>query len=186
MYSPSVEKIAAALDRPLVLVGMMGAGKSTVGRRLAKRLGLPFVDSDSEIEHAAGGASAADVFLRYGEDDYRDGEKRIVARLVDGDIKVIATGGGAYVDPDTRALLNEKTITIWLDAPIDVLDERTGRRNTRPTLRGPGRRDKILALDAERRAAYAQAHIHVKSSNSGHGDVISQILAKLGERLDGR
>ena len=88
--------------------------------------------------------------------------------------------------PDTRALLNEKTITIWLDAPIDVLDERTGRRNTRPTLRGPGRRDKILALDAERRAAYAQAHIHVKSSNSGHGDVISQILAKLGERLDGR
>jgi len=178
-----VEKIAAALDRPLVLVGMMGAGKSTVGRRLAKRLGLPFVDSDSEIEHAAGGASAADVFLQYGEDDYRDGEKRIVARLVDGDIKVIATGGGAYVDPDTRALLNRKAITIWLDAPIDVLDERTGRRNTRPTLRGPGRRDKIVALDAERRNAYAQAHIHVRSSSSGHSDVISQILKALEQRI---
>ena len=179
----SVEKIAAALDRPIVLVGMMGAGKSTVGRRLAKRLGLPFVDSDSEIESAAGGSTAADVFLRYGEDDYRDGEKRVVARLVDGMVKVIATGGGAFVDPDTRLMLNEKTITVWLDAPVDVLDERTGRRNTRPTLRGPGRRDKIVALDAERRRAYAEAHIHVHSGNGGHGDVISQILSALEQRL---
>ncbi|MEO7635894.1 MAG: shikimate kinase, partial [Sphingomicrobium sp.] len=114
------------LDRPVVLVGLMGVGKSTVGRRLAKRLGLPFVDSDSEIEGAAG-LSAAEVFERYGEKDFRDGERRLVARLIEGAVRVIATGGGAYVDPRTRELLNSRAITIWLDAPIEVLAERTAR-----------------------------------------------------------
>src|SRR5574338_1129259 len=128
--------VTKRLDRPLVLVGLMGVGKSTVGRRLARRLGLPFVDSDAEIEDAAG-LSAAEVYERYGESDFRDGERRLVARLIEGDAGVIATGGGAYVDPRTRELLNSRAITVWLDAPIDILAERTSRRNTRPLLRTP-------------------------------------------------
>src|SRR3569833_3085569 len=123
--------LAKRLDRPIVLGGLMGVGKSTVGRRLAKRLGLPFVDSDSAIEDAAG-FSAAEVFERYGEEDFRDGERRLVARLVEGDVRVIATGGGAYVDPRTRQLLNERAITVWLDAPDKELTERTDPRHTRP------------------------------------------------------
>src|SRR5215207_7624147 len=134
----------------------MGVGKSTVGRRLAKRLGLPFVDSDSAIEDAAGGASAAEVFERYGEDDYRDGERRLVARLVDGERRVIATGGGAFVDPRTRKLLKERAITIWLDAPVDVLAERTGRRDTRPLLRNGDREGTLQRLSTERGPAYSK------------------------------
>src|SRR5919112_2850558 len=122
------------LDRPVVLVGLMGVGKSTVGRRLARRLGLAFIDSDAAIEDAAG-YTPAEVFERYGEQDFRDGERRLVARLVDGEVRVIATGGGAFVDARTRELLNDRAITVWLDAPVEVLAERTGRRNTRPLLR---------------------------------------------------
>ena len=129
-----MEKLSERLDRPIVLVGLMGAGKSTVGKRLARRLGLPFVDSDSAIEDAAG-YSAAEVYERFGEKDFRDGERRLVARLVEGSVGVIATGGGAFVDPRTRQLLNERAITIWLDAPVDILRERTARRDTRPLLR---------------------------------------------------
>ena len=121
--------LAKRLDRPVVLVGLMGVGKSTVGRRLAVRLGVPFVDSDEEIEDAAG-YSAAEIFERFGERDFRDGERRLVARLVEGEIRVIATGGGAFVDANTRRLLNERAITVWLDAPVDILAERTARRDT--------------------------------------------------------
>src|SRR3982750_2090111 len=126
--------VAKRLDRPLVLVGLMGVGKSTVGRRLAKRLGLPFVDSDSAIEDAAG-YSPAEMYERFGEADFRDGERRLVARLIDGEISVIATGGGVFIDPRTRKLLNERANTIWLDAPVDVLADRTSHRDTRPLLR---------------------------------------------------
>ena len=129
-----MQKLTDRLDRPIVLVGLMGVGKSTVGRRLAKRLGLPFVDSDSEIEDAVG-LPAGEVFERYGEKDYRDGERRLVARLIDGEVRVIATGGGVFVDPATRELLKKQAITVWLDAPVDVLAERTSRRDTRPLLR---------------------------------------------------
>ncbi len=161
----------------------MGAGKSTIGRRLARRLGLPFVDSDTAIGDAAGGASAAEVFERYGEDDFRDGERRLVARLVEGDIRVIATGGGAYVDPSTRKLLNERAITIWLDAPVDVLVERTGRRDTRPLLRGGDRAATLERLADERRHSYAEAHIHVTSGAGGHGEVVNAIIRELDEWL---
>src|SRR2546430_17740660 len=122
--------LSKRLDRPVVLVGLMGVGKSTVGRRLARRLGLSFVDSDAEIEGAAG-YPAAEVFERYGERDFRDGERRLVARLVEGEIRVIATGGGAYVDPSTRQLLNERAITVWLDAPVEIPAQRASRRGTR-------------------------------------------------------
>ena len=174
--------LAKRLDRPVVLVGLMGVGKSTVGRRLARRLGLPFVDSDSAIEDASG-YSAAEVFERFGEADFRDGERRLVARLVEGDVRVIATGGGAYVDPRTRHLLNERAITIWLDAPVDVLAERTSRRNTRPLLRTRDPKATLEQLSEERRPSYAEAHIHVKSGTGAHSDVVETIVRELEEYL---
>lgn len=171
-------RLAERLDRPIVLVGLMGAGKSTVGRRLAKRLGLPFVDSDDAIEDAAG-FSAAEVFERYGEADFRDGERRLVARLMDGDVRVIATGGGAYVDPRTRQLLNERSITIWLDAPVDILADRTGRRDTRPLLRNGDRKGTLERLAEQRGPAYAEAHIRVLSGQGAHKDVVDSIVKAL-------
>ena len=172
------------LDRPVVLVGLMGVGKSTVGRRLARRLGVPFVDSDSAIEDASG-FSAAEVFERFGERDFRDGERRLVARLVEGEIRVIATGGGAFVDPRTRELLNERAITVWLDAPVDILTERTGRRDTRPLLRTDDPRGTLARLSEERRPSYAEAHIHIKSGDGAHRDVVDSIVAALESFLDG-
>jgi len=181
-------ELGRRLDRPVVLVGLMGVGKSTVGRRLAKRLGLSFVDSDAEIEGAAG-YPAAEVFERYGERDFRDGERRLVARLVEGDVRVIATGGGAFVDPNTRQLLNERAITIWLDAPVDILAERTARRDTRAQLRDGDPKSVLRKLDEERRPSYAEAHIHVKSGDGAHHDVVDAIVraleAYLGNSGDG-
>lgn len=181
----SVTDLASRLDRPVVLVGLMGVGKSTVGRRLAKRLGLAFVDSDSEIEESSG-YSAAEVFERFGEQDFRDGERRLVARLVSGEVRVIATGGGAYVDPRTRELLNDRAITVWLDASVDILAERTARRNTRPLLRNPDPKGTLERLSEERRPSYAEAHIHVRSGDGAHRDVVDSIIKALGDFLDGR
>ena len=160
-------RLAERLDRPIVLVGLMGAGKST-----------PFVDSDDAIEDAAG-FSAAEVFERYGEADFRDGERRLVARLMDGDVRVIATGGGAYVDPRTRQLLNERSITIWLDAPVDILADRTGRRDTRPLLRNGDRKGTLERLAEQRGPAYAEAHIRVLSGQGAHKDVVDSIVKAL-------
>ena len=174
--------LAKRLDRPVVLVGLMGVGKSTVGRRLARRLGLPFVDSDAEIEDAAG-CSAAEVFERFGEQDFRDGERRLVARLVDGAVRVIATGGGAYVDPNTRRLLNERAITVWLDAPVQILAERTSHRNTRPLLRNGDPKAVLQKLSDERRPSYEQAHIHVRSGDGAHSDVVDAIVLALEQHL---
>lgn len=175
---PPVSDLAKRLNRPVVLVGLMGVGKSTVGRRLAKRLGLPFVDSDAEIEDAAG-LSAAEVFERYGEHDFRDGERRLVARLIEGDVRVIATGGGAYVDSRTRQLLNDRAITVWLDAPVDILTERTSRRDTRAQLRNQDRKATLERLSNERRNSYEEAHIHVKSGDGAHKEVVEAIVSAL-------
>ena len=175
--------LAKRLDRPVVLVGLMGVGKSTVGRRLAVRLGVPFVDSDEEIEDAAG-YSAAEIFERFGERDFRDGERRLVARLVEGEIRVIATGGGAFVDANTRRLLNERAITVWLDAPVDILAERTARRDTRPLLRNGDPKAVLQKLAEERRPSYAEAHIHVKSGGGAHQDVVEAIVSALEAYLD--
>ena len=173
------------LDRPVVLVGLMGVGKSTVGRRLAKRLGLSFVDSDAEIEDAAG-YPAAEIFERFGERDFRDGERRLVARLIEGDIRVIATGGGAYVDPTTRKLLNERAITIWLDAPVEILAERTSRRDTRAQLRNGDPKAVLERLSQERRPSYEEAHIHVRSGDGAHSDVVEAIIQALEKHLQER
>jgi len=177
-----VHELAQHLDRPIVLVGLMGAGKSTVGRRLAQKLGLPFVDSDTAIEDASG-FSAAEVFERFGEEDFRDGERRLVARLIDGEVRVIATGGGVFVDPRTRDLLNTRAITVWLDAPIDILAERTSRRNTRPLLRNGDPKGTLERLAEERAPSYSSAHIHVKSGNGAHRDVVESIVKALEEHL---
>jgi shikimate kinase len=178
--------LAKRLDRPIVLVGLMGVGKSTVGRRLARRLGLPFVDSDAAIEDAAG-LSPAEVFERYGEQDFRDGERRLVARLVsEGDLQVIATGGGAFVDPRTRELLNARAVTVWLDAPVDILTERTSRRDTRAQLRNGDPKGTLERLASERRAAYEQAHIHVKSGVGAHREVVDAIVRALEEHVSRR
>jgi shikimate kinase len=177
-------KLSDRLDRPIVLVGLMGAGKSTVGKRLAKRLALPFVDSDDAIEDAAG-YSAAEMFERYGEADFRDGERRLVARLIDGSVRIIATGGGVFVDPRTRKLLNERAITIWLDAPLDTLAERTGRRDTRPLLRNGDRKDTLGKLSQSRGAAYAEAHIRVSSGNGAHREVVDSIITAVEDYLAG-
>jgi len=177
-----VTQLGNGLDRPVVLVGLMGVGKSTVGRRLARRLGLSFVDTDEEIEDAAG-YPAAEVFERFGEHDFRDGERRLVARLMQGDIRVIATGGGAYVDPRTRQLLNERAITVWLDAPVDILAERTSRRDTRAQLRNGDPKTVLQRLADERRPSYEEAHIHVKSGDGAHKDVVDAIIEALENRL---
>lgn len=160
----------------------MGAGKSTVGRRLARRLGLDFVDSDSEIEDAVG-LSAAEVFERFGEKDYRDGERRLVARLIDGTVRVIATGGGVFVDPQTRRLLKDRAITVWLDAPVDVLATRTSRRNTRPLLRNGDPKGTLERLAGEERPSYEEADIHVRSGDGSHAQVVDAIVSRLAEHL---
>jgi shikimate kinase len=178
-------ELAKHLDRPVVLVGLMGVGKSTVGRRLAKRLGLPFIDSDSAIEDASG-YSAAEVFERFGESDFRDGERRLVARLVEDEVRVIATGGGAYVDPRTRQLLNERAITVWLDAPVDILTERTSRRDTPAQLRHGNPKATLERLSEERRPSYEEAHIHIKSGDGAHKDVVDAIVQALEEHLANR
>jgi shikimate kinase len=173
-----VQKLTELIDRPIVLVGLMGAGKSTVGRRLAKRLGLPFIDSDVAIEEASG-SPTAELFERYGEQNFRDGERRLVARLVEGDVRVIATGGGAFNDPRTRQLLNERAITVWLDAPVDVLAERTLKRDNRPLLRNGDRVGTLNRLAEERRAFYQEAKIHIRSGAGAHNDVVEAIVAAL-------
>ena len=176
-------ELAKRLDRPIVLVGLMGAGKSTVGRRLARRLGIPFVDSDAAIEDAAG-LSPAEVFERYGEQNFRDGERRLVARLVDeGQVSVIATGGGAFIDPRTRELLNARAITVWLDAPVDILTERTSRRDTRAQLRNGDPKATLERLAEERRAAYEQPHLHIRSGSGAHKEVVEAIVRALDRHL---
>ena len=177
----SPDKIAALaqrIDRPIVLVGMMGVGKTSVGRRLAALLQLPFIDADDEIVQAAQ-MSIAEMFEQYGEAYFRNGERRVIARLVDGGRGVIATGGGAFVNPDTRAMILAKGIAVWLDSDIDALIERVGRNSNRPLLHGGDPREILTRLKAERESAYAQAPIHVKSGQGPHSRAVHQVLKEL-------
>lgn len=147
---------------------------------------MPFVDSDAAIEDAAG-LSPAEVFERYGEQDFRDGERRLVARLVDeGNVSVIATGGGAFIDPRTRELLNRRAITVWLDAPVDILTERTSRRDTRVQLRNADPKATLERLATERRESYEQAHLHIKSGSGAHREVVDAIVQALDQHLKDR
>ena len=170
---------AAWAGQPIVLVGLMGVGKTTVGRRLAHRLSLPFVDADHEIE-AAAGMSVAEIFERFGEPYFRDGERRVIRRLIDGRPKVIATGGGAFIDADTRALILAQTIAVWLDADPDILAERVRRRDTRPLLRGRDPRVVLADLARVRNPFYALASIHVGSQKAPHEATVTAILQAMG------
>jgi shikimate kinase len=162
--------------RSIVLVGMMGAGKSSIGRRLAGRLGIPFIDADAEIESAAG-MSIAEIFDRHGESYFRAGEKRVIARLLDNGPQVLATGGGSVMDEQTRALISTKGISIWLKADIDVLLKRTKRRSDRPLA------EKIKDLLPAREPFYAQADIVVQSRDEPHDNIVDEIMAQLTRRL---
>jgi shikimate kinase len=170
-----------AAGRRIVLVGLMGAGKTSVGRRLAKALGAPFVDADEEIV-AAAGMSIADIFETYGEPVFRDLERRVIARLLDGPPGVLALGGGAFVDPSTRARVKEKAVSIWLDADLDTLVERTSRkRATRPLLKDGDLRAKLARLLEERASCYAQADHRVESGARPPEEIAAAILQLLGE-----
>ena len=170
-------------DRSIVLVGLMGAGKSTVGRRLAARLGLAFADSDEEIERAAG-RTVSEIFEQFGESEFRDGERRVIARLVAGPPKVIATGGGAFMNENTRALILANCVAVWLDADIATLAERVSRRDTRPLVSGKDPYRVLRELAEKRNPYYALAHIHVRSETLPHDRAVEQILdglAKIAE-----
>ena len=166
--------------RPIVLVGLMGVGKSTVGKRLARRLGMEFVDSDSEIELAAD-HSIAEIFARFGEESFRDGERRVIARLLEGPPKVVATGGGAFMNDRTRALILEKTVAVWLDADVATLAERVSRRDTRPLLKDKDPFLLLRDLASARNPIYAQAHIHVRSQAMPHERAVQRIVDALAE-----
>lgn len=173
-----IKALAARLDRPVVLVGMMGVGKSTVGRKLATLLDLPFRDADDEIAEAAQ-MSVSEIFERFGEDYFRDGERRVIARLIENGPGIIATGGGAFVQPETRALILERGVAVWLDSDVDTLVERVRRKDTRPLLRGGDPREIVTKLKAEREPAYAEAPIHVASGAGPHGDTVMRIVREL-------
>ena len=173
-----ISAVMARIDRPLVLVGMMGVGKSTVGRKLAQTLAIPFADSDDEIVEAAQ-MTVSDLFDKYGEDYFRDGERRVIGRLLECGTGVIATGGGAFVQPDTRDLILDKGIAVWLDTDLDTLVERVTRKDTRPLLRGGNPREIVARLKAEREDAYARAPIHVTSEPGPHGETVNQIIGAL-------
>lgn len=171
--------------RSIVLVGLMGVGKTTIGRRLAKQLGLPFRDADAEIEKAAG-RSVKEIFQDFGENAFREGERKVIARLLEGSPIVLATGGGAWMDAETRVAVGASSaISIWLKADLDVLVKRTGKRNTRPLLAN-GDPEAILAeLMEKRNPVYAQADLHVDSCAGPHEvtvDKVMEVLAGFVER----
>jgi shikimate kinase len=168
--------VGALGRRSIVLVGMMGAGKSSIGRRLASRLGIPFVDADAEIESAAG-MTIPEIFDKHGEPYFRAGEARVIARLLDNGPQVLATGGGAVMDQSTRDLIHFKGISVWLKADLDVLMKRTKRRNDRPLA------EKIKELLPAREPLYALSDITVHSRDEPHDTIVDEIIAEISKHL---
>ena len=170
--------VAALGRRSIVLVGMMGAGKSSVGRKLASRLGLAFVDADSKIEEAAG-MSIPDIFETRGEAEFRSGEARVIARLLDGGPQVLATGGGAFMNSDTRTLIRTKAMSVWLKADFDVLMKRIKRRSDRPMLKTADPAATLKHLMDVRYPVYAEADVTVESREVVHETIVEEILDRL-------
>jgi shikimate kinase len=169
--------------RSIVLVGMMGVGKSSIGRRVAARLGVPFVDADMEIEKAAG-TSIADIFARHGEVSFRSGETRVIARLLDGGPQVLATGGGAVMNPETRAAIKAKGVSIWLNADADVLLRRISKRkHERPMLHTDDPAATLRQLLVEREPAYAEADLTVQSREVPHEAIVTEIIDAVADFL---
>jgi shikimate kinase len=169
---------AGRVKKSIALVGLMGAGKTTVGRRLAKRLRLPFADTDVEIE-AAAGLTVPEIFERFGEAHFRDGERRVIARLVEGPPRVIATGGGAFMNPETRTLILERCTAIWLDGDVALLAERASRSGHRPLLDKADPVASLRALAEIRNPIYAEAHLRVLSDQRRHEETVEEIVALL-------
>jgi len=173
---PELPIVRALGSRSIVLIGMMGAGKSSIGRRLATRLAIPFIDADTEIEIAAG-MTIPEIFQNHGEPYFRAGEARVIARLLDNGPCVLATGGGSVMDPHTRELIREKGISIWLNADLDVLMKRTKRRNDRPLV------EKLKELMPLREPFYAQSDIVVRSRDEPHDTIVDEIMDALAKHL---
>src|SRR5215471_16160042 len=181
--APYDAPLAAALGRhSIVLVGMMGAGKSSIGRRLAARLCIPFSDADAEIEEAAG-MSIADIFAAHGEPSFRSGEARVIARMLEHGPQVLATGGGAFINPQTRARIHEKGISVWLKADVDVLSRRLRRRSDRPLLRTADPTATLASLMAARNPIYGEANIVVMSRDVPHEVIVEEIVVALSREL---
>lgn len=169
------------LDKTLVLVGMMGAGKTSVGRRLAGILGVPFRDADVEIESAAG-CTINEIFERFGEPAFRSGERKVIARLLTDPPHVLAAGGGAFIDEETRQRIKERAVSIWLRAPLDLLIQRVLRKDTRPLLRNTDSKATLERLLREREPIYAEADIVIESDEGPHDVVVKRIVAALEDR----
>jgi shikimate kinase len=183
MTADSDAQLLTALgSRALVLVGMMGAGKSSIGRKLAQRLNLPFVDADTEIERAAS-MSITDIFAKHGEPYFRAGEARVIARLLDGGPQVLATGGGAFMNPQSREAIRVKGVSVWLKADYDVLMKRIKRRNDRPMLKTEDPGETLRQLMQERDPVYAEADVTVHSRDVPHELIIGEIIAVVAQRL---
>lgn len=170
----------ARLSKPLVLIGLMGAGKSTVGARLAHNLNLPFVDSDIEIAEAAG-CSVSDIFEMYGEEIFRDLEHRVIKRLLSTKNHVVATGGGSYIQPHIRELIQRKAYTVWLRAELPVLLERVNRRDTRPLLAKGDKQQILDRLIQERYPIYAEADLVIDSDEGSHENIVKKVIETLKE-----
>ena len=179
---PQAPLTAALGRRSVVLVGMMGAGKSSVGRRLAARLGIAFVDADVEIEKAAG-MTISEIFAAQGEAYFRDGETRVIARLLDGGPQVLATGGGAFMNADTRTAIRAKGISVWLRATLDVLTRRIKRRGDRPLLKNADPAETLRRLIEERDPIYAEADLTVESRDVPHETIVDEMLQGLRARI---
>ena len=177
------EIVARLRGRSIVLVGMMGAGKSTIGRRLAVRLAMPFSDADQEIEIAHAGMTIPEIFTAHGEPYFRDGEARVIARLLDSGPRVLATGGGAFMREETRKRVRAKALSIWLKAEADVIMRRVKRRADRPLLQTDNPAETIARLIAERHPVYAQADCTILSRDVPHEKIVEECIDTLRDRL---
>ncbi|WP_260922989.1 shikimate kinase [Novosphingobium sp. 9] len=184
-----IATIARRIERPIVLVGMMGVGKSSVGRRLAQILDCSFVDADDEIERSAQ-MTIPEIFDSFGEEYFRNGERRVIARLIEdapaengAHHGVIATGGGAFCNAETRKLILDRAIAVWLDSEVATLVDRVGRKGNRPLLRGGDPAEIIARLRAEREVHYAQAPIHIMSGHAPHQHTVNKVLQGIGQWL---
>lgn len=173
------------LSKTIVLVGLMGAGKTAIGKRLAQRLVLDFVDADKEIETAAG-CSIAEIFARHGEPSFRDGERRVILRLLENPVHVLSTGGGAFMDPETRARIGERGISIWLRADLDLMLKRVSRRTDRPLLQVADPKSKLQELMEQRYPVYALADITVDSVDAPPEVTVERVYDALVAYLEGR
>lgn len=169
--------------KTIALVGLMGVGKSSVGRRLANALGMPFRDADAEVE-AAAGRSISDIFSELGEAAFREGERRVIARLLDQPPHVLATGGGAFMNPETRELIRSKAISVWLKTDLDVLARRVARKNTRPLLSGKDPAEVLKAQAEARYPHYAEADVTVETGDAAHHVTVDQIIRALSAFLE--